>query len=519
LSEHPTSIAFVGFMGAGKSTAAQAVARELGLEVADTDELVAREAGTTIAALFAEEGEAAFREREERVVLEALGRGGVLSLGGGAVESERVRAALRGHVTVWCTVGVDVAWARCSGTDRPLARNRDGFRRRFGARLPLYSEVARVQMPTEDRSVPPVAPWLSALRDHPGVSMIWARSQSADYPALIGEGATRILAAGGTPAPGARTFAVADRDALAATGALLPATHEEPALQVEGGETAKTYAAAERILASLIEAGVRRDDALLAFGGGVVGDLAGFCAAIYQRGIPVVQVPTTLVAQVDSAYGGKTGVDMPQAKNYVGAFHQPWAVLADPAALRTLPAPELAAGFAEVVKTALIAGGDLWERVRAIESLDADAVAPLIFDCARTKIDVVAADERDGGRRAVLNLGHTVGHAIEAATSYARYRHGEAVSLGMLASLRLSGQDDLREEVAGLLARAGLPTSLDPGIDVDAVIEASGRDKKRTADGIGFVLVDAPGEVTHGRRVGGDSLRAAVRELSESGGR
>jgi shikimate kinase/3-dehydroquinate synthase len=519
LNGRPTSIAFVGFMGAGKSTAAHVVARELGLEVADTDEMVAREAGTSIAALFANEGEAGFREREERVVLEALSRGGVVSLGGGAVESERVRAALREHVTVWCEVGVDVAWARCSGTDRPLARNRDGFKRRFAARSPLYAEVARVHMPTEDRSVPPVAPWLSALRDLPGVAMIWARSRSGSYPALIGEGATRLLDPVSAPAPGARTFAIADRGALAATGEMLPATGERPPLEVEGGEPAKTFAAAEGILASLIEAGVRRDDALLAFGGGVVGDLAGFCAAVYQRGVPIVQVPTTLVAQVDSAYGGKTGVDMPQAKNYVGAFHQPWAVLADPAALRTLPAPELAAGFAEVVKTALIHGGDLWERVRAIEALDAEAVAPLIFDCARTKIDIVAADERDGGRRAVLNLGHTVGHAIEAASSYGRYRHGEAVALGMLAALRLSGQDELREEVAGLLERAGLPRSLDPAIAVDDVIEASGRDKKRTADGIGFVLVDGPGAVVHGAEVGVDSLRAAVNELTESGGR
>ena len=135
------------------------------------------------------------------------------------------------------------------------------------------------------------------------------------------------------------------------------------------------------MLSELARAGVRRDDSLVAFGGGVVGDLAGFCAAVYQRGIPVVQIPTTVVAQVDSAYGGKTGVDLPEAKNYVGSFHQPAAVLADPAALRTLPREELAAGFAEVVKTALIAGGRLWERVRAVESLDATVLAPLVFDC------------------------------------------------------------------------------------------------------------------------------------------
>jgi len=346
--------------------------------------------------------------------------------------------------------------------------------------------------------------------------MIWARSRSGAYPALIGPGATRLGDRGRGPALGSRTFAVADRVALGAVGTLLPDTAGAPPIEIDGGEPAKSLASAGHLLGELARAGVRRDDALIALGGGVIGDLAGFCAAVYQRGIPVVHVPTTLVAQVDSAYGGKTGVDLPEAKNYVGAFHQPAAVLTDPAALRTLPGPELAAGFAEVIKTALIAGGSLWERVRAIESLDADAVAPLVFDCVRTKLEIVAADERDAGRRAVLNLGHTVGHAIETASSYGRYRHGEAVALGMLATLRLSGQDDLREEVAALLARAGLPSELDPAIDVDAVLTAAGRDKKRTAEGIGFVLVEGPGRVEHGRQVDADSLRGAVVELQDS---
>ena len=184
------------------------------------------------------------------------------------------------------------------------------------------------------------------------------------------------------------------------------------------------------MLGELTEAGARRDDLVLAFGGGVVGDLAGFCAATYQRGVPLVQAPTTLVAQVDSAYGGKTGVDLAAAKNYVGAFHMPIAVLTDPATLATLPAEELAAGFVEVLKTGLLAGGELWERVRGVGSLEPARLGDVVFDCARTKIEIVAADERDSGKRAVLNLGHTVGHAIEAATGYARYRHGEAVGLG-----------------------------------------------------------------------------------------
>ena len=254
-----------------------------------------------------------------------------------------------------------------------------------------------------------------------------------------------------------------------------------------------------------------RDDVVVAVGGGVVGDLAGFCAATYQRGVRYVQVPTTLVAQVDSAYGGKTGVDLPEAKNYVGAYHQPAAVVADPAALETLPERELAAGYAEVVKTALIAGGELWERVRDGEN---PAAEHIITACARTKLRIVAQDERDAGLRQVLNLGHTVAHALETVTGYARYRHGEAVALGLLAALALSGQDGLRREVEALLGANGLPTTLD-GAEPEAVVEATGRDKKRRGgEPVPFVLLDGPGSPRPGCPVPAGEVLAAVRELT-----
>jgi shikimate kinase/3-dehydroquinate synthase len=224
-----------------------------------------------------------------------------------------------------------------------------------------------------------------------------------------------------------------------------------------------------------------------------------------------VQVPTTLVAQVDSAYGGKTGVDLPEAKNYVGVYHQPSAVIADPDVLATLPPAELAAGYAEVVKTALIAGGGLWEQIRS----GTDPASPeVITSCALTKLRIVARDERDASVRQVLNLGHTVGHAIETVTGYARYRHGEAVGLGLLAALRLSGQDELRDEVHELLASRGLPTRLD-GADPDAVVMATARDKKRVGEGpVPFVLLQAPGDPRPGRHVESRALIAAVRELA-----
>jgi shikimate kinase/3-dehydroquinate synthase len=226
--------------------------------------------------------------------------------------------------------------------------------------------------------------------------------------------------------------------------------------------------------------------------------------------VPIVQVPTTVVAQVDSAYGGKTGVDLPEAKNYVGAYHQPAAVITDVDTLDTLPAHEHAAGYAEVVKTALVAGGSLWERVSSGAAVD----ERIVLDCARAKIAVVAADERDGGARQLLNLGHTVGHAIETVTAYRRYRHGEAVGLGLLAALRLSDLGELREQVAELLASAGLPTRLD-GIDAAAVVAATRLDKKRVGDRVPFVLVRAPGDVRFGRRVGSDAVLAAVTELMQ----
>jgi shikimate kinase/3-dehydroquinate synthase len=516
-------LVFIGFMAAGKTRAAQAVADRLGLGVIDTDELLERELGEPIASFFEREGEAEFRRREERLVVSALdalaaqvgGPSSVVALGGGAVERVAVQRALEQHLPVWCDVDEEVAWERASGSKRPLAADREEFSRRFAARRPIYESLARAILPSAARDAGrAAAPWLAAMQSARGVRMAWAESDSGSYPAAVGAGAIGLLEDAREALPEdlpRRTFCVADSAALEQHRRLLP--HSEATIEVEGAESSKTIAEAERVLRELAGAGARRDDCVLAFGGGVVGDLAGFCAATYQRGIPLIQAPTTLVAQVDSAYGGKTGVDLPEAKNYVGAYHQPIAVLADPTMLRTLPREELAAGFVEVVKTGLIAGGELWERVRSIEALDPAAVEDVIFASARAKIAVVASDERDSGGRAVLNLGHTVGHAIEAATGYGRYRHGEAVGLGLLAALRLSGAERLREEVEAILASHGLPISLDASVDVGRVIDAIGRDKKATGEGVGFVLLAEPGEPRWGERVEPDRVRAAVEEL------
>ena len=492
-------------MGAGKSTGARSLAAALGTEALDSDRELERRLGEPVESFFDREGEQAFRAREEELALELLARedAQVVALGGGALGSERVREALAPHTVVHLEVDPGEAWRRASGKGRPLARDRGRFEQLHRDRSALYDSVADAVLPPGDRDAPRRAlPALRALESAPaGTRLVWAAAESGEYPVFLGGG---LIEAGFFYPEGGRRLVVTDE-------------HVARALPVEGdarivtvpGEEHKSIHTAEFVLRELAQAGAERGDVVVAVGGGVVGDLAGFCAAIYQRGMRHVQVPTSLVAQVDSAYGGKTGVDLPEGKNYAGAYHQPAAVICDPAALETLPPEELAAGYAEVVKTALIAGGPLWARVRQGGEVDADA----ILGCIRTKLAVVAEDERDSGRRQVLNLGHTVGHAIEAATGYTRYRHGEAVAVGLLVALRLSGREQLRAEVAELLGEHGLPSSFS-GAATDEVIALVDRDKKRSGGRVPFVLVEAPGQVTPGHDVPAADLRAAIDEVS-----
>jgi 3-dehydroquinate synthase len=507
------AIVFIGFMGAGKSTAAAAVAGKTGGEAIDTDALLESRFGATIDEFFATHGEEEFRRREAELASELLdvADGGAIALGGGSVLSPAVRDSLARHTVVWLQVDPDVAWRRVEGAGRPLARDGADFEALLEERLALYESLADViAMPSRLDAVERALPALRALADLPGTTkMLWAASASGAYPIVVGSG---LLGAGWWPLEG-RRFGVTD----AAVGPLyadrLPSL--ESLVEIPPGEQAKTMAEAERVLRELARAGMSREDHVVALGGGVVGDLAGFCAHTYQRGVPVVHVPTTLVSQVDSAYGGKTGVDLPEGKNYAGAYHLPAAVIADTGTLATLPTEELAAGFVEVLKTGLLAGGQLWQRVRAIESLDPSGLDDVVFACARYKCEVVAADERDAGLRHTLNLGHTVGHAIEAASGYARYRHGEAVGLGLLAALRLSEAPELRQEVGELLAAHGLPVDLDRGVEIETILDALQRDKKRTAEGVGFVLLAEPGAPRVGQKVDPAKVRLAVEELYE----
>ncbi|MFZ9202125.1 MAG: 3-dehydroquinate synthase [Opitutales bacterium] len=287
------------------------------------------------------------------------------------------------------------------------------------------------------------------------------------------------------------------------------------------GETAKSALELARLWEALAAAGMGRDGTLIALGGGVVGDLAGFAAATYLRGVACVQVPTTLLAMVDSSVGGKTGINLAQGKNLAGSFHQPRRVLADTDVLRHLPPREFAAGMAEVVKYGLLGDRALLSKLQAAGriSWDHPQLAEIILACVRMKAVVVAGDERETSRengRALLNLGHTFGHAIEAVAGYGTYLHGEAVAIGITMAATLSRDLGLiapadAESVAALLELNGLPTRLRSPLAADALLAAMGKDKKNRAGALRFVVLRALGTAATRDDVPESAVRAALR--------
>jgi 3-dehydroquinate synthase len=270
------------------------------------------------------------------------------------------------------------------------------------------------------------------------------------------------------------------------------------AISLPDGEAYKTLETVEDILDTLIEGGANRDTTVVALGGGVVGDIAGFAAACYMRGVEFIQVPTTLLAQVDSSVGGKTGVNHASGKNLIGAFHQPRAVLIDTETLQTLPDRELKAGLAEVIKYGAIVDAEFFAwleaNVDALLARDPRALAVAIRRSCELKAEIVAEDERESGRRAILNFGHTFGHAIERCQGYGEWLHGEAVAAGMVMAAQLSSGDiALAERIGNLLARAGLPTR-PPAIPALDLLAAMGMDKKVQQKRLRFVLLRGLGE-------------------------
>ncbi len=292
-------------------------------------------------------------------------------------------------------------------------------------------------------------------------------------------------------------------------------------LRVPRGEKAKTMAVAERLCARMLRRGVGRDALLVAFGGGCVGDVAGFVAATYMRGIAFAQIPTTLNAQADSCIGGKTGVNLPDGKNIIGAFYQPSLVFIDPTFLRSLPEREFAAGMAEVIKTAFIGDPRLFAFIERnhtrILKRDTKTLEKIVGDCIRVKAGVVERDEKEGGPRMILNFGHTFGHAIETASRHRKFRHGEAVAMGMSAAAAIARgrglcEDNAARRLVGLLEKFGLPTQIPPSI-VTRIPRIMARDKKARADGIVLVL---PRSVGRAEVIGGFAASGIAKMMKES---
>ena len=290
---------------------------------------------------------------------------------------------------------------------------------------------------------------------------------------------------------------------------------------VEDGERYKNLNTVARLLDAFVKEKADRSTVVIAVGGGVIGDMVGFAAATYLRGIPVVHVPTTLLAQVDSAIGGKTGVNHPLGKNLIGAFHAPSLVVADPVVLETLPRREFRAGLYEVIKYGVISEPALLDRMRdtmpAIFAREGDAIAPLVSASCRIKAQVVSADEREAGLRRILNFGHTVGHALEAVTKYKQFRHGEAIGYGMLAALAIGvargvTPKALYDEVEALITQLGpLPSVAD--ISAKEVYAAIGRDKKVVAGTLHFIAASERGKTIELTDVTEKEIRAAARKI------
>jgi shikimate kinase/3-dehydroquinate synthase len=510
------NLVLTGFMGTGKTAVGRAVARRLGRGFVDMDAEIEARAGKPIARIFAEDGERAFRAMEAALCEELSQRRGlVVATGGGALVDAANRRATMGGGTVVC-LDCDVAEiVRRVGTDdgeRPLLAAgggqalRAGIERLLAARAPAYGAIpwhVDTTGRTVDEAVERVLPFAGAVTltvHHPGGA----------YPIHIGQGlldhAGGALRAAGARAGGCVALVsnpvVAALYAARAEAALRAAGFEPFACTVPDGEQHKTLATVAGLYEQFLAGGLDRSGTVLSLGGGVTGDVAGFAAATYMRGVRLAQVPTTLLAMVDASVGGKTGVDLPQGKNLAGAFKQPAVVVVDPGLLTTLPAGELRSGMAEVLKHALLADPELFAALRRPKSGDGSPltsdVSEYVARALRVKIDVVEEDPYEEGQRAMLNLGHTVGHALERLSDY-RLRHGEAVSIGLVAAARLAtrlgrAEPGLVDEVEGALAAWDLPVRCPP-LDPATIWAAMAHDKKRRGRTLRWVLPRAVGQV------------------------
>jgi shikimate kinase/3-dehydroquinate synthase len=514
----------IGFMAAGKTSVGRALGEATGRRFVDLDDVISERAGESVSALVARD-EVDFRRREAEALRELVAAGGdvVIATGGGAAvhgdNLDRMRAA--GLVVA---LGVDVEEARARATaqgrnvQRPLFAKADQL---AIERAPHYRRAHAVVDTTGKAVVEIVGQvqhiervWRETGRD----ATILALGERS-YAVTVGEDAVdgellRAQLAGVTKVGVVTDAAVAQHWMPALAAALGEVPHH--VVTIAPGETSKTLATYQRVIEELVAAGLDRRSTIIALGGGVVGDLAGFVAATLYRGIPVIQLPTTIVAMTDAAIGGKTAVDLPAGKNLAGAFWQPRLVACGLATLATLPARERRAGFGELWKYALLDGPALWAAVDACAawahaSETGGSPPPELTDVIRRaiayKAAIVGRDEREvTGQRALLNLGHTVGHAIESASGML---HGEAVGLGLVAACRVSAAlglatPGLTDDVTAALARTGLPVDLGRYLDDDILARVQ-VDKKRIGANLRFIAI---------RQVGAcEPVEIAVTEL------
>lgn len=517
-----------GFMATGKSTIGRILAARLGVPFLDTDQALEEATGRSIPDLFREEGEARFRQREAALVLAALAdpTPRVIAVGGGTVTVPRVRhRALEASFVVTLTASADTVVARVADvadrpnllTDAPLARATDLLALRREAYAECHATVA-----TDDRSPHDIA---DAILERAAVDALAVPLGSRSYAVELGDGIPERLAVVLRELRPSSLVVVTDTNVHSARNgwlerALAPravASLRRETIVVTPGERSKTLDTVSRLWDEALGAGVDRDAVVVAFGGGVVGDLSGFLASTLLRGVRCVQVPTSLLAMVDSSVGGKTGFDHAVGKNLIGSFFQPTRVLVDLEHLTTLPARERAAGLAEVAKIALVLDAPLLDVLEREASLlaagDRATLAPVVRAAIEAKIRVVRDDERETGARALLNLGHTLGHALESQGGYERLLHGEAVAVGTVLELEACERlgltpSGLAERARTLLARLGLPTTASRD-DLAAAWPFVLADKKRAAGGVKLPHVTGPGTGAVAR-VELEALRNAV---------
>ena len=500
------SLIFIyGPPGSGKTSTGRALAQALNLPFHDLDEAIAERAGTAIPDIFREEGEVGFRRRERAALGEVLASGKVVvALGGGALLDPRSRAeAEASGCVITLDAPLDSLAARLAGTPDPRPLLEGDLRGRLESLLETRaghyaSFPTRVET---SRLTPQEVAWQIQVR----LGRFFVTGMGMGYEARVQAGglagvgaALEALGFTGQPAVLVSDGNVAPLYAERAAASLQEAGFTVQTILIPAGEQYKTIATVGRLWEAFAGARLERSSPVVALGGGVACDLAGFAAATYLRGVPWAALPTTLLAMADASLGGKTGADLPQGKNLIGAFHPPRLVLADPQALSSLPEAELRSGMAEVVKAGLIGDAELfrlcalgWEAVRA-------DWGEVVRRAMAVKVRVIQIDPYEKGPRAALNLGQTLGHALERATGY-RLRHGEGVAIGMVAAARLSerlgwAEAGLAGEIEAALRRLDLPVEVPPGLDRQAVLEAMQLDKKRLQGRVRLVLPVRVGE-------------------------